>query len=105
MSLQGTPVFSRRRADMLPKAASAVTLIGKPNGKRDFHIGTRQQLHGALDPPSYQIVARRNPDRLLESAQKVADGKIGQLRQGNYPDPLIDVVIDILAYPSHHARW
>ena len=61
-------------------------------------------LHGALKPPPYQIVVRRNPDRLLERTQEVPDREIGQPRQGLDLDPPVEVAVDKLAQPSHHAR-
>src|SRR5215831_17087747 len=79
------PVVSRRHADMLPEATCEVALIDKSGGNGNFrerHVGARQQFHGALNPPLYQVVVRRDPDRLLERAHEVADREIGQFRQG-----------------------
>ena len=96
--------MSRRHPDMLPEATRTMALISKPCGKRDFrkrHFGTRQQLHGPLDPPSDQVIVRRHPDRLLERTNKVADRQVRELRQSTDTDPLIDIVVDVLAQPTH----
>ena len=85
---------------MLPEAARAMALIRKSGRKRNFrkrHVCVRQQLHGAFDPPPYQIVMRGNSDRLLERAHEVADREIRQFRQSFNADPLVDIAVDVLA--------
>src|SRR5215831_12509305 len=102
------PVVSRRHADMLPEATCAVALIGKSGGDGNFrerHVGARQQLHRSFDPPPYQIIMWRHSNRLLERPHEVVDREIRDLRQGFEADPLVDVAVDMLTHPSHHARW
>src|SRR6516165_9203008 len=98
------PIMSRRHADMLPEATRTMALISEPCSKRDFrkrHFGTRQQLHGPLDPPSDQVIVRSHPDRLLERTNEIADRQVRELRQSTDTDPLIDIVVDVLAQPTH----
>jgi hypothetical protein len=107
ISTRGPAVVVRADTNVLAEAPRAMALIRKAGrycNLRKRKVGAGEQLHGAFDPTSDQIVVRRHSFGFLERAREI---KLGQARNtGKHVDAdlLAKVRIDVFADPAQSLR-
>jgi hypothetical protein len=107
ISTRGPAVVARADTNVLAEAPRAMALIRKAGrycNLRKRKVGSGEQLHGAFDPTSDQIVVRRHSYGFLERAREMKRGQARNTGKHVDADLLAKVRIDVLADPAQSLR-